>query len=114
MKTLLKEEHLKAEPSQSGGKSAGLCSACINEAGCTYGNTEERQVIQCEQFELSMPSRQKITENEIWRVVKSMVKPSERAETDTHVWGLCKNCGDFPNCTYPRSEGGVWHCEDYK
>lgn len=112
--TLQREEIFQEKPQPAAGKSAGLCSACINEAGCTYGNTEERRVIQCEQFELSMPYRQKTAENEIWQIVKSMVKPSASAETDAHVWGLCKNCGEFPNCTYPRSEGGVWHCEDYK
>ncbi len=27
--------------------------------------------------------------------------------------GLCANCALFENCTLPRPESGVWHCEEY-
>ena len=28
--------------------------------------------------------------------------------------GLCMNCDNSDDCTYPKSESGVWHCEEYK
>ncbi len=28
--------------------------------------------------------------------------------------GLCVNCEHRRTCTYPKPEGGVWHCEDYE
>jgi hypothetical protein len=27
--------------------------------------------------------------------------------------GLCVNCANRYTCLLPRSEGGVWHCEEY-
>jgi hypothetical protein len=28
--------------------------------------------------------------------------------------GLCRNCARLSDCTYPRPESGVWHCEEYE
>ncbi|MEI9476493.1 MAG: hypothetical protein WCO26_07950 [Deltaproteobacteria bacterium] len=28
--------------------------------------------------------------------------------------GLCTICEDHGVCTYPKPEGGVWHCEEYR
>lgn len=28
--------------------------------------------------------------------------------------GLCRNCARLVDCTYPRPEGGVWHCDEYE
>ncbi len=28
--------------------------------------------------------------------------------------GLCSNCENSGSCNYPKPEGGVWHCEEYK
>jgi hypothetical protein len=33
--------------------------------------------------------------------------------SDSHL-GLCGLCEDRSTCTYPRPEGGVWHCEEYR
>ena len=30
------------------------------------------------------------------------------------VMGLCFNCAHRDTCTFPRQEGGVWHCEEYE
>jgi hypothetical protein len=30
------------------------------------------------------------------------------------VKGLCENCENRDNCLLPKSEGGVWHCEEYQ
>ena len=27
--------------------------------------------------------------------------------------GLCVNCANRHTCLFPKSEGGVWHCEEY-
>lgn len=27
--------------------------------------------------------------------------------------GLCMNCANRHECLLPKSEGGVWHCEEY-
>ena len=28
--------------------------------------------------------------------------------------GLCCTCEDCRVCKYPKPEGGVWHCEEYR
>ena len=28
--------------------------------------------------------------------------------------GLCRNCARLVDCTYPKPEGGVWHCDEYE
>jgi len=28
--------------------------------------------------------------------------------------GLCVNCEDRETCIYPKPEGGVWRCEEYR
>jgi hypothetical protein len=28
--------------------------------------------------------------------------------------GLCRNCARLDDCTYPKPEGGVWHCNEYE
>lgn len=28
--------------------------------------------------------------------------------------GLCRNCARLTDCTYPKPEGGVWHCDEYE
>ena len=28
--------------------------------------------------------------------------------------GLCVNCAERLACRFPRPEGGVWHCAEYK
>jgi hypothetical protein len=36
-------------------------------------------------------------------------------EAGPHAYGgLCVNCAERRNCTLPRPEGGVWHCEEYR
>ena len=27
--------------------------------------------------------------------------------------GLCVNCANRHTCLFPKSEGGVWHCQEY-
>jgi hypothetical protein len=45
--------------------------------------------------------------------------PIEGAESEngsggaTEYKGLCANCVHRDSCLLPKSEGGVWHCEEY-
>lgn len=39
---------------------------------------------------------------------------SQRQEIDTEsLKGLCLNCANRETCKFQRSEGGVWHCQEY-
>jgi len=40
---------------------------------------------------------------------------SERGDKDPGAYmGLCKSCANRETCTFPKPEGGVWHCEEYR
>jgi len=41
------------------------------------------------------------------QIERAYVAPTEAA-------GLCRNCARLSTCTYPRPEGGVWHCNEYE
>jgi hypothetical protein len=36
-----------------------------------------------------------------------------RARDAGEYKGLCVNCANRETCLLPKSEGGVWHCEEY-
>jgi len=38
--------------------------------------------------------------------------PSPERDEKAQI-GLCVNCVNRDTCLLPRSEGGVWHCEEY-
>jgi len=38
---------------------------------------------------------------------------SEEADATKHT-GLCSICENRPACAFPKPEGGVWHCEEYR
>lgn len=31
-----------------------------------------------------------------------------------HYKGLCSNCEERATCIYPKPEGGVWHCDEFR
>ena len=45
--------------------------------------------------------------------------PSPGADSDdeddfARYRGLCSNCEERRSCAFPKPEGGVWHCEEYR
>lgn len=40
--------------------------------------------------------------------------PETYEEEPTQLKGLCKLCEKRATCTYPKPEGGVWHCAEYE
>ena len=80
----------------------GLCSTCKLAATCTFPRQAGRPVRFCDEFE----GEQKV------EAVKP--KASTRKVTVNDLKGLCRLCDKFATCTFPKGEGGVWHCEEYE
>ena len=40
-------------------------------------------------------------------------KQADLKENSAQYKGLCQTCEYRETCTYPKPEGGVWHCEEY-
>jgi hypothetical protein len=88
----------------------GLCTSCQNAEECTFPRDPDRPVCQCEEFAgyESLPGRVSLEGS----------RPSRtgfvQEEKNTGSWiGLCKNCGNRETCSFPKPEGGVWHCDEY-
>ena len=86
-------------------ESIGLCSCCNSFQNCTYPRTLKRPVLQCEEFNgILRPPLKRVPQEKV--SPQKVKKPRSR--------GLCGICEDRATCAYPKPEGGVWHCEDYR
>ncbi|MCL5037854.1 MAG: hypothetical protein M1269_12200 [Chloroflexi bacterium] len=91
----------------------GLCSACMNNSGCTFPRNSKRPVLNCDEFaEASLP-RMKLTGAGVLEAVNSIVRSIQIEESNTFA-GLCRTCRLNGTCEYPKPEGGVWRCEDFE
>lgn len=89
----------------------GLCSVCINACGCVYLECVKQPVLQCEEFEgyPSPPSKP------VGQRHPGPVGTRGTNEEETSKYrGLCAICAERESCTFPKPEGGVWFCEEYK
>jgi hypothetical protein len=88
---------------------SGLCSCCSSALACTFSKKPGRPVLQCEEFDGISVSQVKIES-------ASVKRGSRLAPHTQHLgnsMGLCASCENLNACTYPKPEGGVWHCEEY-
>jgi hypothetical protein len=89
----------------------GLCISCEKVLQCTYPRVRERPVFRCLEFEEASQA-----ETSTVRVPQSGFRPGvgPRVEPERREPGLCAECEGRGVCTYPRSPGGVWFCEEYR
>lgn len=90
-------------------KYSGLCVCCSSSSVCTYSRDPGRPVLQCEEFEgISMSRVRKETTSG-----NHLSGSSLHPQGSGYSAGLCTNCENLNTCTYPKPEGGLWHCEEY-
>ena len=86
---------------------AGLCTTCVHAPVCTYPRRTGHSVLHCEEFEgetlrsVAPPATPRVTQ------------PSDSARAAPPL-GLCANCDLYPDCVFPKAEGGVWQCDEYR
>jgi hypothetical protein len=92
----------------------GLCSCCESSLTCSYDRDPKHPVLQCEEFGGILYSPVKTEDpknNPPSKVRKATLIP----KISFHPCkGLCMNCEERVTCTYPKPEGGVWHCEEFR
>ena len=73
---------------------------------CGSRGSQRRPIFFCEEFNVfvSVPA------SDLARAAP--MKPTNRQRTNEHT-GLCMDCANAETCTWPKPEGGVWHCEEY-
>jgi len=79
-------------------------------SSCTLSEYPNRPVLHCEEFEIEASSPIKATEKDFWQTTESYINTDKAS---TKFTGLCSNCENHKNCTFPKPEGGIWHCKEY-
>ena len=87
----------------------GLCSTCKKAPTCTFPRDPNRPVLQCDEFE----GYEYTPDKKTLPRTSSKAKLSALDEDSGKYKGLCRLCENRETCTYPKSEGGVWHCDEY-
>ncbi len=88
----------------------GLCVGCQNGPDCTFPREPGRPVWQCEEF-TDGPRDPHRTSLEGTAPARTGLTADEGAG---ETWaGLCRNCDNRKACSFPRPDGGVWHCDEY-
>jgi hypothetical protein len=87
----------------------GLCATCTEAPHCAYVKNASRPILFCEMFNEGEPKEQIETEQPL-----SSPRSPEEGRPVSQLKGLCANCDHRDTCTYPKPEGGVWHCEEYR
>jgi hypothetical protein len=108
-----REEKLKRPASPSGVVYRGLCSTCEGAANCTFPRDPNRPILHCDELDSYKPET--VTVKEEAGAELSTPKAASRAKKKEagEYKGLCVNCENRETCTFPKPEGGVWHCDEY-
>lgn len=87
-----------------------LCSTCDLAPGCTFVRDKDKRPpnLFCEEFtcDNSRPTKKVIRNNPN---VSAVIK-----DNPSKLKGLCSDCENRNFCTFPKLEGGIWHCEEYQ
>ncbi len=90
----------------------GLCLYCKFSSECTFPRDQEKPVYHCEEFDDDISEDQRLSVNKYMQGVIDSLYDSP--EPSPKALGLCCICENWDNCSFPKPEGGVWHCEEYK
>jgi len=86
----------------------GLCATCKHTSTCTFPRSKDRPVHFCEEFdgEEDKPALTVVHHEEVL---------DQEALADREKYpGICSTCEKRDTCTFPKPEGGVWHCEEFE
>ena len=92
-------------------KHRGLCSTCKNALSCTFPRDPDKPALYCEEFEIEKPAPIGAARKEKPQAAEPYV--TERKDATKFI-GLCSDCENRQTCVFPKPEGGVWHCEEYR
>ncbi|MFP4498412.1 MAG: hypothetical protein ACLFQV_09405 [Vulcanimicrobiota bacterium] len=101
-------------PQEKTEENCGICSNCINADGCTFNPCLNKTVLNCGEFEQLPPRQRQLSYEQIETELKSIIrrKNSENINAGEYL-GICENCANLEQCTFPKPESGVWSCDEY-
>jgi hypothetical protein len=93
----------------------GLCMTCVHNATCTFRRDPAQPVIQCEEFDGLVKVEADFDQRlALVRVRATSAQDDPEDVAPSRAKGLCRTCAHRHTCTFPASEAGVWHCEEYE
>lgn len=82
-----------------------LCFNCKNAPDCTYQKDPNKPLLYCEEFEI-----EELPDRKIPQTPADLGQEKDVLEFK----GLCSDCDNRKTCGFPKPEGGIWHCEEYR
>jgi hypothetical protein len=83
----------------------GICGVCALLHDCERARDLKAPLMTCEKLE---PNPGLVSE-----MVNFFLESTNPYSGSGNRLGLCSNCDHRVDCTLPKNEGGVWHCEEY-
>ena len=95
-------------------KNKGICLSCTFIEYCMNYKLSKKTIQFCEEYFCSKPATSSHpTSSDVQRTAAESRKISDKNTNDIKLIGLCSNCDNRESCSLQKSEGGVWHCEEY-
>lgn len=91
----------------------GLCVNCDRLPTCGFARSNRSAVLYCEEFHVVGGGAQAAMESVCPDGHECPPSAVERGNGSPRA-GLCFDCLAAGSCSLSRSEGGIWHCEEYR
>ena len=91
-----------------------LCSTCNYGELCVSKKTRQGPVWFCEEFDGYVAVKEQEVYEAGWQPAQSRVGPGIMEKDTSQFMGLCIHCENRFTCINSKTEGGIWHCEEYK
>ncbi len=101
-------------PVERRAESSGLCMTCAHVSTCTFLRRDTPPVLCCEEFDGRQEHRSGATADVMAQSATVHTQATYVRERSSKFKGLCATCEKRKLCTFPRAEGGVWHCEEFE
>ena len=91
-------------------KYPGICSTCNHAPYCVNLQRSKRPIWFCDMFDDYTPPDKA---SQRYQKQSNLRTKSKKENNYAQYKGLCMNCAKRESCTFPKPEGGVWHCAEY-
>lgn len=92
---------------------SGLCMTCVHSSTCAFPRRKDQPVLSCEQFAEHGKDHVETAATVRPPPAEPQAQMIEVKEEPSRYKGLCATCENRETCTFPKPEGGVWHCEEF-
>lgn len=92
----------------------GLCLTCVHAPGCAYRQNAAQIILECNEFDDRTAGDLRLAQDATSAPKTVRFQSDFEASNSGKFMGLCVNCDYRENCKLPKTDGGIWHCEEYR